>query len=106
MQRGATGFRLGVGSVRLGAKLSAIDEFDQSGQLVLQKLLDATQETVLLDGFTADRTAGVYMLRFSPGAGGNDRFTRLAWESCCLRMLRPLFWTATYPTSGWRSSRR
>ena len=85
VRRSSAGYRLGAASYRMGMKIDAIDNFDESSQQVMEELLAATLETVLLGAFTADRSAGVYTMRYpSPQA---VRFAPDAGE------LRPLYAT-------------
>lgn len=78
IRRTPLGFELGSASFRLATKIGPADDFDTTAREVLQDLLDATQETVLLGTFTQDRRSAIYTMRmpsplpvrFAPEVGG------------------------------------
>lgn len=78
VRRTAVGFELGQASVRLAAKIGPGKDLDASVREVLQDLLAATQETIMLGTFTEDRRSAIYTLRlpsplavrFAPEVGG------------------------------------
>lgn len=78
IRRTAAGFEIGPASVRLAAKIGPGKDLDGSVREVLQDLLEATQETILLGTFTDDRRCAVYTqrlasplpVRFTPEVGG------------------------------------
>lgn len=77
IQRTATGFQLGAQSYRLASKIGATDSVENAQQQILQDMLNATQESILLGTFTDDRLSARYVVscpspqsvRFAPEVG-------------------------------------
>ena len=78
IRRTPMGFELGPASFRLATKIGPVDDFEMATREVLQHMLEATQETVLLGTFAEDRRSAIYTMRmasplpvrFAPEVGG------------------------------------
>lgn len=77
VKRSETGFQIGDGSYRLAAKIGTADNFETVAQQVMQGMLEATRETILLGAFSEGRRSAVYTarlpspeaIRFAPEVG-------------------------------------
>jgi len=78
VRRTPTGFELGSSSYHLAAQIGTSVDFDKAAQGILQDVLDATRETVLLGTYADDNLSTVYTMRlpspqavrFAPEVGG------------------------------------
>jgi DNA-binding IclR family transcriptional regulator len=69
VQRTHAGYQLGPASHRMAMKIGVTSSFDEAARPVLQAMLEATGETVLLGAFSEARTTAVYTTRYpSPQA--------------------------------------
>lgn len=77
VQRTQAGYQLGASSYRLAMKVGTTSSFDEAARPVLQSMMEATAETVLLGAFSEARNTAVYTtrcpspqaVRFSPEVG-------------------------------------
>lgn len=77
VQRTHAGYQLGAASHRMAVKIGGTSSFEEAARPVLQAMLEATGETVLLGAFSETRTTAVYTtrlpspqaVRFAPDVG-------------------------------------